>query len=105
MANTYVHDVKDATIIKVPIEWPIIEAHNENGECTETGADIVIYTDAHKTHGGIGVYIPNVTWIGVDIQNTHYTVGDVNKDINIYEYIAVIIGFIYAIKMLNQNNL
>ena len=26
-------------------------------------------------------------------------------DINIYEYIAVIIGFIYAIKMLNRNNL
>jgi len=97
---------KDATIIKVPIEWPIIEAQNENGDCTEEGADIVIYTDAQKTHGGIGVYIPNVTWVGVDIQNTHYTVGDVNKeiDINIYEYIAVIIGFIYAIKILNNNN-
>ena len=64
---------KDATIIKVPIEWPIIEAQNENGDCTEQGADIVIYTDAQKTHGGIGVYIPNVTWLGVDIQNTHTT--------------------------------
>jgi len=97
----------DATIIKVPIEWPIIEAHNENGDCTEKGADIVIYTDAQKTHGGIGVYIPNVTWIGVDIHSTHYTVSDVNKeiDINIYEYIAVIIGFFYAIKMLNRDNL
>lgn len=57
----------------------------------EAGANIVIFTHAQKTHGGIGVYIPNVTWIGADIQNIHYTVGDVNTEIDINFFVSILL--------------
>ena len=91
----------DASILKVPIEWPIAEASNGFDD-DGVGADIVVYTDAQKTHGGMGVYIPNNVWMAAEITSHQYFVNEksVEIDINIYEYIAVLLGMIVAIRAL-----
>ena len=91
----------DASILKVPIEWPIAEACNEFDD-NGNGADIVVYTDAQKTHGGLGAYIPNNVWMAAEITSHQYFVNEksVEIDINIYEYIAVLLGMIIAVRAL-----
>ena len=93
----------DASVLKVPIEWPIAENENsfeDNGQ----NADIVVYTDAQKTHGGLGVYIPNYMWMAAEITARHYFVNDaaVEIDINIFEYLAVLLGMIFAVQSLRR---
>ena len=46
--------------LSVPTAWPI-----ETARCLTEGssrADIIVYADAQVTDGGLGIYIPNISW-------------------------------------------
>jgi hypothetical protein len=90
----------DPSGMKVPIEWPIIES--QTIETTSEGSHVEVWTDAQTSQGGIGVYLPNESWLYAQMTSTHYEINgaEVAIDINILEYIGVILGLIQGIRLL-----
>ena len=60
----------DPAGMKVPIEWPIIES--QTIETTSEGSHVRVWTDAQTSQGGIGVYLPNESWLYAQMTSTHY---------------------------------
>jgi len=90
--------------MKVPIEWPIIES--QMIETTPEGSHVRVWTDAQTSQGGIGVYLPNESWLYAQMTSTHYEINGVEVaiDINILEYIGVLLGLIQGIRLLCQKS-
>ena len=79
----------DPAGLKVPIEWPITES--QLIETAPKGSHVRVWTDAQTSRGGIGVYVPNESWLQAHMPSTHYEINGVEVaiDINILEYIGV----------------
>ena len=84
----------------MPIEWPITES--QVVEAGPEGSHVRVWTDAQTSRGGIGVYVPNESWLQAHMPSTHYEINDreVVVDINILEYIGVVLGLIQGIRTL-----
>ena len=56
--------------------------------------------DAQTSQGGIGVYVPNESWLYAQMTSTHYETNgaEVTIDINILEYIGWLLGFFQGIR-------
>ena len=90
--------------LKVPIEWPIVESQLIEG--SPEGSHVRVWTDAQTSQGGIGVYVPNESWLDAKMTSSHYEVNglEVAVDINLLEYIGVLLGFIQGIRTLCQSS-
>ena len=94
----------DPAGLKVPIEWPITES--QLIETAPEGSHVRVWTDAQTSRGGIGVYVPNESWLQAHMPSTHYEINGVEVaiDINILEYIGVTLGLIQGIRTLCQKS-
>ena len=90
----------DPAGLKVPIEWPIAES--QLIETSPEGSHVRVWTDAQTSRGGIGVYVPDESWLYAQMTSTHYEINGVEVviDINILEYIGVLLGLIQGIRTL-----